>query len=192
MKGPMPLELPKYEPTPIPKALKQKPKESKITFQGVGQTGIRFLIPQRKLGFEDYLSFVAVTLFIFFMSYMCYRMVVMWGTLGWILSTLVVMAIMAFIAYEFLHFKESQALEIQPGYFKVFKTSPLGNKEFVIPIRDILKVQVATSSPTVTYIDHKDGESKELIFLEYSSRREKEWFVVLLRSVVYNLTKRII
>ena len=69
MKGPMPLELPKYEPTPIPKALKQKPKESKITFQGVGQTGIRFLIPQRKLGFEDYLSFVAVTLFIFFMCW---------------------------------------------------------------------------------------------------------------------------
>lgn len=192
MKGPLPPELPKYEPTPLPKALKQKPKESKIVFQGVGSSGIRFTLPRRTMVFEDYLSFVAIALFTSFMAYVCHRMIVMWEIYGWIASIIVVLGIIAFITYEVLHFKEQQSLEIQPTHFKVFKTSPLGNKSFIIPINDILKVQVATSSPTITYLDQKTGDTKELIFMDYSSRREKEWFVVLFRSVVYNLTNKVI
>lgn len=192
MNGPLPPELPQYKPTPIDKALKLKPRESKIVFKGVGQTGIRFLIPRRKLGFEDNLSFVAVALYIGFMSYLCYTMVDMWGIIGWFITSIVVIGTIAFLVYEILHFREQQALEIQPTYFKIFKTSPLGNKEFVIPIRDILKVQVATSSPTITYLSETTGESVETVFLEYSSRREKEWFVIILRSVVYNLTNRVV
>lgn len=186
-KGPLPPKT-EYKPTPLPIALKQKPKESKIIFKGLGSTGIRFQMPKRTIGFEDKLSFFAVGLAIAFFIFIFTQLVKIWPIWGTVSSIFASLAIIAFILYEALQFNEQQALEIHPTHLRIYKHSALGTKDLIIPLEQIIRMQVATSSPTISYLNQETGKVDEAIFMDYCSRREKEWMVMTLRSIIFYKT----
>ena len=173
-----------FKPVDLSKTLKNKPRDSKITFEGIDKAGLRFKIPKRKLGFPDYMSFVIIALITAVFAYITHMMlsykdilvsifliVLMWG------------ALLAWIIYEIIYIKESQTLEITRKEFRIFKKNLIKTNETVIPVRAILEVERGRAAPIVKY--YKEGKEKDKVFMEFSSQDEMRWLVSIIKTIVF-------
>lgn len=185
-------EPPKYKPVDLVKALKNKPRESKIIFKGHEGESIRFILPVRSFHFDDYLSFFAVGMLVLFISWLAYTTVLIWGVLGLVFSVLIAVGLIYWYFYESKYFKEQQVIEIGRKGLTIERYLKNGVQKKFIPILDIKKIQVATSSPSVTFFDEETDQVEEKMFMEYCLRGEKEWIVLILRSIIFNVTNRVV
>lgn len=185
-------EIPEYKPTDLVKALKMKPRESSIVFKGKEGSSIRFILPIRKFSFDDYLSFFAVGVFTLFISWLVYTTILVWGIGGYIFAAIVVAGLVYFYLYESRFFKEQQVIEIGRDGLKLERYLKKGNEVVFIPMSDIRKLNASSSSPILTYYDAAANEVKERMFMEYCQRSEKDWIVLILRSVIFNVTNRVV
>ena len=44
----------------------------------------------------------------------------------------------------------------------------------------------------ITYYDEEKNEVKEKMFMEYCQRSEKQWITMILRSIIYNVTQKVV
>jgi len=182
----------KFEPVDLATALKGKPRESSISFKGMPDQSIRFVLPIRKFHFDDYLSFFAAALMTGFFGWLCYTTILIWEIWGVLFSLIVSGGLIYWFVYEKQFFKEQQVIQIGRSGLKLERYYGKKQRIISIPLDDIRSLTIATSSPVITYYDEEKNEVKEKMFMEYCQRSEKQWITMILRSIIYNVTQKVV
>ena len=58
-------------------------------------------------------------------------------------------------------------------------------------MENIVQFRMNSLGPSVMYMQSEQDEMEDL-FMEFSSKREQEWIISILRSIVYNVKKKVV
>ena len=180
-----------FKPIDLRKALVQKPKLSKITFKGIGNTGIHFNLPPRFMNFYDYVVMVLLIAFFVLFVYVTYWLTVMDVWYGYIIPWILWGAYIYAVYREYASFKTLYSLEITNTHFSMIQNKNEKVKRKDILLENIVQFRMNSLGPSVIYMQSEQDEMEDL-FMEFSSKREQEWIISILRSIVYNVKKKLV
>jgi hypothetical protein len=181
-----------FTPVDLKKALLNKPRKSKIRFKGLDDQTLQFIMPQRGMLYEDYYMLFILCGGACVSIYLTYYLAV-FGDYGWFgyLIPLIVWTILIYGSYhEYYTFRQRQILEISKHSFIIKNIKKGKEKLEKISLDEIILFKLASFSASVIYL--RDEKEKEAMFMEYASRNEQQWLIIILRTIVYNVTKNIV
>ena len=182
----------KFTPADLKKALLNKPKKSKISFKGLDDQTLQFVMPERGMLYEDYYILFILGGGFCVSIYLTYYLAI-YGEYGWFgyLIPLIIWTGLIYGAYQEYHtFKQRQILEISKRSFIIKNIKKGKEKLEKISLDEIILFKLASFSASVLYL--REEKEKEVMFMEYVSRNEQQWLIVILRTIVYNVTKNIV
>jgi hypothetical protein len=181
-----------FTPVDLKKALLNKPKKSKISFKGLDDQTLQFVMPERGMLYEDYYILFILGGGFCVSIYLTYYLAI-YGDYGWFgyLIPLIIWAGLIYGTYQEYHtFKQRQILEISKRSFIIKNIKKGKEKVEKISLDEIILFKLASFSASVIYL--REEKEIEAMFMEYVNRNEQQWLIVILRTIVYNVTKNIV
>jgi hypothetical protein len=180
-----------FRPLDLKKALVNKPIGSKISFKGIGNDALEFAMPARSMNFYDYVVMALLIGFFIVFLFVTYWVVVMGGWFSFVFPPIIWGGFLYAAYKELMTFKQTEFLEISNKLFAITRTKKTKIKRKEITLDKILLFRMNSLGPSVIYMGNDNNEN-EALFMEFSSRKEQEWIISILRSIVYNVTKKIV
>ena len=186
------LQRHQYKPVDLKKALLNKPKKSKISFKGIDDHTIQFIMPERSMLYEDYIVLSILAGGVCVAAYVTYWLAFFgnYGWFGYIFPVLVWIILIYAAIHEYHSFKERHIFEISNRYLTIKNLKKGKEKVQKIALDEIILIKLASFSLSVIYI--RDEKEKEVMFMEYAERIEQQWLVLILRTIVYNVTNKVV
>lgn len=182
-----------YQPVNLVAALNNPPKDSTVKFEGIGNSTLRFHIPQREIGFVEYISvgiIIAVFSFLGFLSYVLFHWV---GELEFLYQKLGVTILcwapfVIWLAYEINFIRSTQIIDVSIQEIKIIKKNLLNTNEFSLKMREIKNVALKDAAPFLIYYNAEKNK-KETSFAEYARESDQEWIFHIVKTIQYNSMK---
>ena len=186
------INLYQFKPVELKKALLNKPKKSKISFKGLDDHTLQFVMPERGMLYEDYYVLFILGGGFCLAVYVTYWLAIYgnYGLFGYVFSLLIWVGLIYGSYNEYHTFKERQILEISNQAFVIKNIKKGKEKVQKIGLDEIFLFKLASFSASVIYI--REEKEKEIMFMEYTGRNEQQWLVLILRTIVYNVTNKVV
>ena len=143
------------------------------------------------MNFYDYVVMALLIAFFILFVYVTYWLIVMDIWYGYILPWILWGGYIYAVYREYASFKTLYSLEITNTHFSMIQNKSEKIKRKDILLENIVQFRMNSLGPSVMYMQSEQDEMEDL-FMEFSSKREQEWIISILRSIVYNVKKKVV